>query len=220
MDGVYSWARNLAGFFLFMSVLGNLLPGKKYEKYIRMFAGMVLILLVIKPLAGGLDFEEILARIYEAELFQEDAADLKVQILGVEDRRLSEAIARYEDAVENDVGEMAKELGFLVEGCRVDMEKDKEKEEFGMVARVWLQVAEEGKGTGGLGEPVEAVNPMGAMETISPVVIGERPFGEKGPGEKEEEGRKQYPTVEKLRKKIASFYNLEEAYVEIQVVER
>ena len=37
-----------------MTVVTNLLPDKKYEKYFRLFAGMVLILLVLKPFTGGL----------------------------------------------------------------------------------------------------------------------------------------------------------------------
>ena len=48
---VYEWIRNLTAFFLFLSVLENLLPGDKYGKYIRLFAGMVLVLLAVEPFA-------------------------------------------------------------------------------------------------------------------------------------------------------------------------
>ena len=48
MTAVYEWIRNLTAFFLFLSVMENLLPGQKYGKYIRLFAGMVLILLAVE----------------------------------------------------------------------------------------------------------------------------------------------------------------------------
>ena len=58
MEAFYGWVRSLTGYFLFMLVLEHLLPGKKYGKYIRLFAGMVLILLVLQPLAGNLRIDE------------------------------------------------------------------------------------------------------------------------------------------------------------------
>ncbi len=54
MTAVYEWIRNLTAFFLFLSVMENLLPGQKYGKYIRLFAGMVLILLAVEPFTPGL----------------------------------------------------------------------------------------------------------------------------------------------------------------------
>ena len=41
MEILYGWVRNITGYFLFLAVLDNLIPEKKYEKYIRLFAGMV-----------------------------------------------------------------------------------------------------------------------------------------------------------------------------------
>ena len=46
MEGLYEWIRNITYYLIFMTVVTNLLPDKKYEKYFRLFAGMVLILLV------------------------------------------------------------------------------------------------------------------------------------------------------------------------------
>mgnify|MGYP000863962550 CR=1 FL=1 len=65
MTAVYEWIRNLTAFFLFLSVMENLLPGQKYGKYIRLFAGMVLILLAVEPFTSGFNLDEVLARSYE-----------------------------------------------------------------------------------------------------------------------------------------------------------
>ena len=47
MEGLYEWIRNITYYLIFMTVVTNLLPDKKYEKYFRLFAGMVLILLAV-----------------------------------------------------------------------------------------------------------------------------------------------------------------------------
>ena len=54
---------------------GNLLPGQKYGKYIRLFAGMVLILLVAEPFTSGFDLEEVLARSYENLVLRWEAGE-------------------------------------------------------------------------------------------------------------------------------------------------
>ena len=54
MESVYSWVKNIIYYMIFLSVVSNLLADSKYEKYIRFFAGMVLILLVVSPLTGKL----------------------------------------------------------------------------------------------------------------------------------------------------------------------
>ena len=44
MEGIYDWIRNLISFLLLMTLITNLLPDKKYEKYLRLFTGAVFLL--------------------------------------------------------------------------------------------------------------------------------------------------------------------------------
>ena len=46
------WARNIIFFMVFLSVISHLLADASYEKYIRFFAGIVLILITVSPLKG------------------------------------------------------------------------------------------------------------------------------------------------------------------------
>lgn len=59
------WARNIIFFMVFLSVISHLLADASYEKYIRFFAGIVLILITVSPLKGGLDFQEKAGRFFE-----------------------------------------------------------------------------------------------------------------------------------------------------------
>ena len=58
------WARNIIFFMVFLSVISHLLADASYEKYIRFFAGIVLILITVSPLKGGLDFQEKAGRFF------------------------------------------------------------------------------------------------------------------------------------------------------------
>lgn len=240
VEGLYGWLRNITCYILFMSILDNLLPGKKYGKYLKLFAGMVLILLVVQPLTGGLRLEERLAHYYEAFVFRYEADDLKQELIGMENQRLEQMIAQYEEAVAQDLTLMAGDLGLAVRACRAVINREQGTEQFGMVQSVYMEVALE-DGEEGAEGTARAAGPAGAdgvaaadiavppVEAVEPVEVAEpiNPTGSDADGqgtvpryredrEKQEEER---TAVAKLRRKIASYYNLEEAYVEIQVVE-
>ena len=45
MEQFYSWIQAIIFYMIFMNFMTNLLPGKAYARYVRLFMGMVLILL-------------------------------------------------------------------------------------------------------------------------------------------------------------------------------
>ena len=57
MEWLSQWVRNLAFYFIFLSVLMNVIPQGEERKYIRFFMGLLLILVLIRPLltVGRLD---------------------------------------------------------------------------------------------------------------------------------------------------------------------
>lgn len=222
MEAVYEWIRNITGYILFMTVLDNLLPGKKYGKYLKLFSGMVLILLIIQPLTGSIRLEDKIARYYEAFVFQYETDDLRQEILGMEDTRMNQIIAAYEAAVAEDVRQMAEEEGFGVVSCQVTIESDSEAADFGTVRKTSLWVIPDGVEEVNQNQaygaaPVEPVKPV----TVDPITQNSTADPAAGPAaeanrEKWEEERL---GVGKLRRKIVSYYGLEESYVEIQIME-
>lgn len=136
MTAVYEWIRNLTAFFLFLSVMENLLPGQKYGKYIRLFAGMVLILLAVEPFTSGFNLDEVLARSYEDLVIRGEAGELKEQLGATEQKRLGQILSQYEEAVGRDVRELAQSCGLTVMDCRVRIEGDEDSPEFGTVREI------------------------------------------------------------------------------------
>ena len=136
MTAVYESIRNLTAFFLFLSVMETLLPGQKYGKYIRLFAGMVLILLAVEPFTSGFNLDEVLARSYEDLVIRGEAGELKEQLGATEQKRLGQILSQYEEAVGRDVRELAQSCGLTVMDCRVRIEGDEDSPEFGTVREI------------------------------------------------------------------------------------
>ena len=227
MEELYIWVGSIAGYCIFLAVMHNLIPGKKYEKYIRLFTGMVAILLIIQPLTGRLRLEERLAHFYEALVFQYQSEDLKKEIWEIGEKRLQQMIHEYENAAAEDVKMIAEDMGLTVLDCQVEIGREEGSRQFGMVERVRMKVCLKNVGENDLGEENDSgeTRDIGAWEKaeIEPVAIRKVEYGEEAGDsldtKKENNGEREDFIIGKLRRKILSYYDLEEAYVEIQVME-
>lgn len=48
-EEIYSWMKNLAVFYILLNSVVHLVPDKRYERYVRFFMGLLLILMLCTP---------------------------------------------------------------------------------------------------------------------------------------------------------------------------
>lgn len=205
MKGWYDWIRNIACYLVLISVVSNILPGKKYEKYIRLFTGLMFILIVFQPLTGTLNLEDKLLYYFETFTFREETGDLTKEILGIEEQRKQQMLHQYEKAVAMDICNMAKEEGWEEAAAEVEIEADEQEESYGMVKHVTLvlsdKIAGDSENTRQYG--IEPVEPIKVEMTDSAPLA--------------QEAEMQDERTASLRRRLMSYYDLEESYVEIQI---
>lgn len=216
MEQLFDWIRSIIYYLIFITVVVNLLPNKKYEKYIRFFAGVVLILLVLKPITGGLRLDDTLAYYFESISLKNEAGELTGEIAKMEGQRLNKMMSKYEEAVSGDLKTMAASAGFGCSMSKAEISQDQDSKKFGHVVRVSLILTPEvQKGQEGEEEAVPAVKVIEPIKKVAKVE-GVKITG--SPPEKEEKGRQEENSqVSGLRRKIAEYYDLEEQDIEIQV---
>ena len=141
MEGIYTWVKNIVFYLIFLTVLMGLLPSGKYEKYIRFFAGMVLIMAALSPFLSGLRLEDQVAGYFEEFSFRNEAEDFKKEVYGMEEKRMEQLISQYEEAVEMDVKAMAEDAGLTVKETAVRIGADPSGEDFGKVTFIHVTAA-------------------------------------------------------------------------------
>ena len=172
------WARNIIFFMVFLSVISHLLADASYEKYIRFFAGIVLILITVSPLKGGLDFQEKAGRFFEEfSFFQEK-------------EQAGKALSKADQE-------------------EVEIEKDEKSGEYGTIRKIILHLKEE-KMTSPQDEETKMVKEKAGEEVsvkveIPPVITKEK---QERPGTESKQ-------EQQLKRKVAQYYGLEEACIEI-----
>ena len=72
MEELFSWVKGIVILFAFLTVISYLIASTKYRKYVQLFLELIILLSMIKPIAGMLGKDEdMLNRIFSSELYQE-----------------------------------------------------------------------------------------------------------------------------------------------------
>ena len=74
---LYEWIRNVAFYLVLVTALLHVLPQSGYQKYIRFFTGLVLILLVLAPVLKLFQMEEELRDAYRDDSWLEQLEEIE-----------------------------------------------------------------------------------------------------------------------------------------------
>ena len=225
MQGIYSWVSNIVYYMIFVTMLINLLPGGKYEKYLKLFAGCILILLVIQPVTGGLRLEEKMAAIFKSLSFENDATELKDDLENMEGRRLKALISRYEEAAKADISRMLSLAGYKEQSVSVKIESAKDSPDFCKMKHISVVLIEDTAtddvleaGAEGTAVTENFQNRTTQIEQIEPVKIEVGREGSAPSSHAVSDPLKAEPEqIKNLKKEIAGYYQVEEQYVEIKL---
>ena len=76
---IYEWMKNLAVFYIFLTVVTHLVPDGRYEEYIRFFMGLLLILLMMSPLLEVMNLKSQVESLISQYEMEEQNLELQIQ---------------------------------------------------------------------------------------------------------------------------------------------
>ena len=83
LDYIYEWMENIAFYMVIVVTAMQMVSGESYKKYIRFFAGMILILMLTGPILKIFGMSEFQVTEYQKELEEiENATKYMEQIIG------------------------------------------------------------------------------------------------------------------------------------------
>ena len=218
MEHFYRWIRTIIFYMIFINFVTNLLPGKTYTRYIRLFMGMALILLVIRPLTGSLRLDEQLARRFEEISFQNEAGEFQGQLEEIERQRFEAIADEYERAVSVQAAERLEKNGYRDAEVRVSVDREQASSDFGTVKEMEVLI-----GKAESLEEEQEIRQVSIEKDHIQVYLGDREEdnrGEEKLKEQKNDGKEKAgnPGVEEeIRKELADFYGLEEHHIKIKI---
>ncbi|HIT91211.1 MAG TPA: stage III sporulation protein AF [Candidatus Merdenecus merdavium] len=129
LEGFYGWIKNIAFFYIFVTMIMNLVPNNSYRKYIQFFIGILLILVIITPMMNrfgiGKSFD---AQVVLGEI-KEGLHNLEGANKGLEDLKIHELKKGYQLEIEKQIETIVLARGLYPVKVEVELSLDEKEEE-------------------------------------------------------------------------------------------
>lgn len=179
---LYQWMKSLAFFHVLTTALLHILPDKRYEQYIRLFMGLLLVLLICTPVFAVVGKSEELLSGFRENYGKEEQARMETEAEGIRETFLKGA---YEQELKDQVRGILREEGIFSAKAEVDMEKDlrltitlygavtekqkeaveNELERICGLGKEQYQILDSENGVEGMGDPPSSGNPSSGGRT-------------------------------------------------------
>lgn len=130
IDGIRQWLYNIILFIIFSSLLLQICAAKKYEKYVRFFSGIILVILVVSPVVKWLGSDNLLEFSYLSECFSQAAADASSEMEGLNELQNNEISNAYKEQIQLSLENILNAYGYRLVAADITLESDKEKNNY------------------------------------------------------------------------------------------
>lgn len=197
MSLFYEWIRNIVIFLLLISVVYQLLPDSDYKKYMRVCAGLILIVIVFSPLLKLTKTEMNLSYFLGLENLKAKIGDIEYpqSFYEAEDERIEAVTQNYKKQLEKEAVKLFEEGPLYMTAASVEIETDIDSGDYGLVKSI--------SGRASAQKP-ENNN----ITPVAPVNIGEEKGKTLVPAEYSAE-------VQKMRKQLADYFMVDISAVSI-----
>ncbi len=200
---LYGWMKNIIIFMILVTVVRNLLGKSNYKKYVGLVTGMLLVILVVKPIINVLGNEELFNFSFYSYGYQVEAEDPGNVIFDMEGLRNDTIFEEYKALLLDQTERLLNEKGLTILSMDITIDEDRESETFGGVkfmdiSASYLKTEEAAQ--------VEEIR-------IDRITISD------GEEEKKESGKNISPMEINIKNLVADFYNIDSTNINISIRE-
>jgi len=122
----YDWVRNISFYLILITMITYLMPNAKYKKYLKFFTGILLVVLVIRPLIGLTNRQEILNRAFLVEGLKAEMNSMRKETQALGNIQSDVMRQGYEAEIERQIGEIASKQNLYMRNVQVEWSVDRQ----------------------------------------------------------------------------------------------
>lgn len=194
MEAVLEWMKGIVILFVVLTALLWLVPKEQYKKYIRFFMELLIVLAVIRPVTGLIDFDGTFDEKIRNSQFMQEMENLRLDTAKLDFMQQDYRKSEYETVIAQDICSMAEGKAYEVQEIEVSLS---EQYELDTVVLTLAAAQEEEDAADG-------------EVKIENIVIGKNSEGENAATQTMlEQGARE------LKKEIMSYYQIRESQISI-----
>lgn len=110
MEHIYKWLGNIAYYMILITVFMQVVPNAAYKRYIRLFTGFLLILLLLDPIFSIFGAGGNLAGLYDGSAYEDKIEEIEESSKYLEEVEISEYIPETFEEEEEQSGIRVEEV--------------------------------------------------------------------------------------------------------------
>ena len=136
MEYFIQWIKKLAIFYIIASLLIHIIPGEKYQKYIRLFLGIITIVLLMKPVGMLFGMDELYDKSLNINYNIQMEQSLKMELEMVDMLQKEAIIGEYTKVIEENIKNYVIELPADFQKADIYIGLDSNKPDFGCITGI------------------------------------------------------------------------------------
>lgn len=118
------WMKSLACSLCILTILMHLVPGGRFAKYVRFYAGLLFFLLAASPILKLLGSDGDLERFMQLEFLKEEYYDMETMTQGMAELKNTQILEVYQRELRRQVTAIAEAYGLTVLDLQMDFGSD------------------------------------------------------------------------------------------------
>lgn len=211
IEAIYNWMKNIIVFMILSTVVLNLLGKSNYKKYVGLIIGLILVLLVIRPVLLLTQNSEYMDFSLDSYGTLSDAQDLSSEIFAMEKQSTIDILAEYKQVILKQTDKLIAEKGLEVVSMSMVVEEDKLSSEFGMIRSMSLIAHYKTSN--------EMPGETGKIALVEQVEIDQISLKQKEGKVEETQQNSLSPIEIYIKSLLSDFYNIEDNNINITIQE-
>lgn len=145
MDILKDLVQNILTYYIILSVVMTLIGDSSYKKYIEMFSGLVMIIIILNPLIKLFDAESTLdLQLQKNQLYEITQAESE-NIMAAELKQGNAFLDQYEETIKEQVGAVMKNYDYNAKDVTVTIDRSLDSSAFGQIQNIEVYCAKGGQ---------------------------------------------------------------------------
>lgn len=143
MGYIYSWIKDIIIYLILITVVMNLLGKSNYKRYIGVFTGMILVILVVSPLIKFFHIENTLEYYFAANKYTIESEDISGKMVDMESQQQEIILKEYKNKIKEQVNQIVENQGLYPVSIEVEVYEEKENSNFGTIKTISIVASRE-----------------------------------------------------------------------------
>ena len=150
MDWVVEWMKEIAIFYVIGTFIMNLIHDEKYVKYVKLFLGVIMIILIITPVGKFLGLDGSFIRQWKFNSGIAMSNELVEELKNTDEKRQQAILSEYYELVKTDIAEYTESLGVYLTEASFVLNLDSSSETYGTFEKMDIYVSRTKNGIGNI----------------------------------------------------------------------